>query len=74
MLRVMRRIRETSDGQVEAGLAAVKPDDVAMHFVEPSEQGPVIHRIRIDEDGEFKDPWPQGFFPQRMKEIYGDDL
>jgi predicted ATPase len=74
MLRVMRRIRETNGQQIESGLPAVTPEDVAIHFVEPSEQGPTIHRIRIDEDGEFMDPWPRGFFPERMKEIYGDDL
>ena len=34
----------------------------------------MIHRIRIDKDGEFMDPWPRGFFPERMREVYGDDL
>lgn len=74
MLRCLRRIRETGDGELESGLPSVTPDDVAVHFVEPSEQGPAIHRIRIDKDGEFMDPWPRGFFPERMKEVYGDDL
>ena len=74
MLRCLRRVRETNDVELESGLPPVKPYDVAVHFVEPSERGPVIHRIRIDEDGEFMDPWPRGFFPERMREVYGDDL
>lgn len=75
MLRCLRRIRQTSEGETENDLPDVRPDDIAVHFVEPSERGPVIHRIRIDDDGEFMDPWPpRGFFPERMKEVYGDDL
>jgi hypothetical protein len=74
MLRCLRRIRENDEGETEDGRPNVRPEDIAVHFVEPSEQGPVIHRIRIDEDGEFRDPWPRGFFPERMKEVYGDDL
>jgi hypothetical protein len=74
MLRCLRRIRETSEGETVNGLPDVRPEDITVHFVEPSEQGPVIHRIRIDDDGEFMDPWPRGFFPERMKEVYGDDL
>jgi hypothetical protein len=74
LLRCLRRIRETSAGQLGADAPTVAPDDVAVHFVEPSERGTVIHRIRLDKDGEFMDPWPRGFFPERMKEVYGDDL
>jgi ABC-type ATPase involved in cell division len=74
MLRCLRRIRETSEGESASGLPPVRPDDVAVHFVEPSERGPAVHRIRIDEEGGFMDHWPRGFFPERMKEVYGDDL
>jgi len=74
MLRCLRRIRETGEGEVQNAAPNVGPEDISVHFVEPSEQGPVIHRIRIDDDGEFMDPWPRGFFPERMKEVYGDDL
>lgn len=74
MLRCLRRIRETTEGHVAQGGPSLIPEDIAVHFVEPSESGPRIHRIRIDQDGEFMDPWPKGFFPERMKEVYGDDL
>ena len=74
MLRCLRRIRETSEGEVPEGEPSLKPEDIAVHFVEPGDDGPRIHRIRIGEDGEFLDPWPRGFFRERSKEIYGDDL
>lgn len=44
MLRCLRRIRETSDGELAPDAPTVTPDDIAVHFVEPSERGPVIHR------------------------------
>ena len=74
MLRCLRRIRETSEGKQGEDVPPMTPEDIAVHFIEPSNRGPVIHRIRIDSDGEFMDPWPRGFFPERAKEIYGDDL
>ncbi len=74
MLRCLRRIRQTSDGELTEGDPSLRPDEIAVHFVEPSEGSPRFHRIRIDEDGEFLDPWPRGFFSERMKEVYGNDL
>jgi predicted ATPase len=71
MLRCLRRIRETSEGEVPEGEPSLKPEDIAVHFVEPGDDGPHIHRIRIDEDGEFLDAWPQGFFRERGKELFG---
>lgn len=74
MLRCLRRIRETSAKQLAEGDPSLRPEEIAVHFVEPSEGSPRFHRIRVDEDGEFLDPWPRGFFAERMKEVYGDDL
>ena len=74
MLRCLRRIRENSDGKLTESGTKLDCDNIAVLFVEPTLDGPRIHRIRIDEEGEFMDPWPTGFFPERMKEIYGDDL
>jgi hypothetical protein len=71
MLRFLRRIRETSEDEVPEGAPSLKPQDIAVHFVEPGDAGPRIHRIRIDENGEFLDPWPRGFFRERGKELFG---
>ena len=75
MLRCLRRIRETSAGRGSDDDPKLSPEDIAVHFVEPDDQGqPRIHCIRIDEEGEFLDPWPRGFFRERSRELYGDDL
>jgi hypothetical protein len=75
LLRCLRRIRETTKGLSQTGGAPrVTPEELAVHFVEPCADGPRIHRIEIDGEGDFLDPWPQGFFRERVKELYGDDL
>ncbi|MDC0992071.1 DUF3696 domain-containing protein [bacterium] len=47
----------------------IKPDDIAVIYAEPTPDGTVYHHLRIDEDGEFIDPWPDGFFPERAEEL-----
>ena len=72
MLRFLRRIRETSENELPPGMPPLTPGGIAVYFVEPSETGPRIHRIRIDKEGDFIDHWPRGFFTERMKELYGE--
>jgi len=71
MLRFLRRIRETGENELPPGAPSLTPEGIAVYFVEPEEDGPRIHRIRIDRDGDFIDRWPRGFFQERMKELYG---
>ncbi|MBF0417610.1 MAG: DUF3696 domain-containing protein [Magnetococcales bacterium] len=70
MLRFLRRIRETGEHELPPGAPSLTPEEIAVYFVEPEEDGPRIHRIRIDKDGDFIDRWPRGFFQERMKELY----
>ncbi len=70
MLRCLRRIRETSKGIQVEGIPAVVPEDIAVHFVEATGNGPRIHRIEIDEEGDFIDEWPDGFFEQSFHEKF----
>ena len=69
MLRLLRRIRETSEGKVTKNLS-LSPPEVAIYFIEPYEGGISCTKIRINEDGEFIDRWPQGFFGERFEELY----
>ena len=70
MLRCLRRIRETAKRILPEGLPSVAPDDVAVHFVESTKDGPQIKRIEIDEDGDFVDEWPGGFFEESFHEKF----
>ncbi|WP_295394902.1 DUF3696 domain-containing protein [uncultured Thiodictyon sp.] len=70
MLRCLRRIRETAKGVLPEGIPAVTPEDIAVHFVESTDSRPRIRRIEIDEDGDFIDEWPGGFFEESYREKF----
>ncbi|MNR18671.1 hypothetical protein D3C85_1354080 [compost metagenome] len=49
----------------------LSPNDLAIIYVEPTEDGGQIIPIRIDGDGDFIDAWPEGFFEERIREKMG---
>lgn len=59
MLRLQRLVRA---GQL-------KNDDVSVIYVKRAEGGSEATRLRLDEDGDFMDDWPGGFFPERRREL-----
>ncbi len=61
ILRLQRRIRE----------GKIKPEDISVLYVDPNEksvEGSAIKVLRLGEDSYFKDPWPDGFFDEALKE------
>jgi len=70
ILRILRRIRETSEGELESGAIPLTPDQVAVLYVQPGKNGSEIMHIPINEEGEFDRPWPQGFFAERARELF----
>lgn len=70
MLRILRRIRETTDGELPPGLTPIRPEDVAVLYVQPGTDGSKVIEIPIRSDGEFAEQWPQGFFAERAKELF----
>jgi hypothetical protein len=69
ILRVLRRIRETAEGRLEEGQFPIKPDDLAVVYAKPTPEGTKLIHLRVTEDGDFADPWPDGFFPERAREL-----
>ena len=69
MLRILRRIRETTDKELPEGYPPISPDQVSVLYVQPSKTGAEIIHIPVTKDGEFGRPWPQGFFAERVKEL-----
>lgn len=61
ILRLMRRIRE----------GKISPDDIGVVFVEPLTHGSRFVELRIDEEGDFIDEWPGGFFEESFNEKFG---
>jgi AAA domain/AAA domain, putative AbiEii toxin, Type IV TA system/Protein of unknown function (DUF3696) len=70
ILRLLRRIRETVGDELQPDMPRVRPNEVAVHWVEPVEGGIRISPLRITEDGEFADRWPRGFFEERVEEVF----
>ena len=61
ILRILRRIREKR----------LRPDDIVVLYVEPLPgRGSRIVEIRVDEDGDFIDKWPGGFFEESYHEKF----
>ena len=70
ILRLLRRIRETANGELGSGACAIRPQDVAVLYVVPDKEGSVVTEIPIRQDGEFITDWPDGFFPERAEELF----
>ena len=70
ILRLLRRIRETTDGELPAGLPALSPDQVGVIYVERGESGVKLTALPIDATGEFTSRWPAGFFEERAGELF----
>jgi predicted ATPase len=69
ILRILRRIRETSEGNPHDGIA-VAPGDVSVCYVSQEDGQSVPRTIRIDDQGDFIDKWPRGFFEERAGELF----
>ncbi len=69
ILRILRRIRETTEGELPSDLPPIRPEDVSVLYVQPGEKGAQVVEIPVTEDGDFDRPWPQGFFEESIKEL-----
>ncbi len=75
ILRLLRRIRETTAAELPPGLSRVAASDINVLYVERSDSEQVeIRPIGIDENGKFLGRWPKGFFPERMREALPKEI
>jgi hypothetical protein len=58
---IMRIQRHVASGKI-------RPEHVAVNYIFATEGKKVAVRLRLNEDGIFTDPWPQGFFEERLGE------
>lgn len=88
LLRVLRRIRESHARkstllEMSAGVITnaeqikdrhLTADQVSVVYVSKDEFGVTqMKPLRLNDDGEFIDHWPDGFFTDRDKELFGDE-
>ena len=60
MLRLQRRIKEKK----------LSASDIVVLYVMPGMEGSTVLRLRLDENGDFIDEWPQGFFEESFQEMF----
>ncbi|MDX1972682.1 MAG: DUF3696 domain-containing protein [Candidatus Sumerlaeia bacterium] len=72
MLRLLRRIEETTDEALPPDALPLTPDQVSVNFIktDPETNRLRLYPLRIDERGEFIDEWPNGFFDERGDELF----
>lgn len=58
ILRLLRRVRE----------GRLSPNDLSVLYVQPTESGSTVLEVRVDDDGDFIDRWPGGFFEEAFNE------
>jgi predicted ATPase len=46
----------------------INPNDIIFHYVYANEDGKAVATLRLSDEGKFIDPWPEGFFPERLEE------
>ncbi|MBT0076503.1 AAA family ATPase [Vibrio alginolyticus] len=63
MLRIQRRIREKK----------ISKDLISVLYVDVGNHGAVVRQMSIDDDGDFIEHWPGGFFEERLDEMFGGD-
>jgi len=73
LLRVLRRIRETSEGKVQDRELQCQPEAVAVLYFSPQQDGSAqVHQLRVTRGGDFMDRWPDGFFEERSRELFDE--
>jgi len=70
ILRLMRRIRETSRKKLESGILGLSAEDISVLYIQSKDSQTVVKVIDIDKDGEFVQPWPDDFFDQDFHERF----
>ncbi len=72
ILRLLRRVRETSMADIQHHRFNVTPDEISILYFEPEGDESFVHLLRVSPDGTFVDRWPAGFFDERFEEMFNE--
>ncbi len=70
LLRIMKRMRQTAEKKLPAGIPPVRPEDVMVLFVEPDGGRSIVREMPLNERGELVKAWPGGFFEEGLREVF----
>lgn len=75
VMRLQRRIRETSSGDLPPEHAPLSAAEVNIIYLDRDDDGTVrAVEVGLDANGKFTDRWPRGFFPERMREALPKEI
>lgn len=70
MLRLLRRIRETTDNELPFGHPGMTPEQLSVLYVASENGQSKVTELPVDQTGEFCNRWPKGFFRERESELF----
>ena len=70
LLRLLRRIRETHEGELPPDVDGLTSEQVSVNYVEQFDDGLRIRQLQISSDGDSYGEWPKGFFEERAGELF----
>lgn len=70
LLRLLRRIRETSEGELPPGIMGLTPKELSVNYLEKLEDDLCIRQLQVTADGDSQGEWPKGFFEERAGELF----
>jgi hypothetical protein len=72
ILRLLKRIRKTTSGEVADKMLQLAPEELGVLYVERTADQTIITELGVDVQGEFVRQWPgkDGFFEERARELF----
>lgn len=70
LLRMMKRIRQTKDGELPKDVPPAKAEDIAVYLIQNDGKGVAVMQMHMNERGEFLKPWPKGLFEESLMETF----
>lgn len=69
LLRLLRRVRETMSAEQEKSHLNLHPDQLSVYYLQNENNGCKVYHLPVDENGDFTEEWPEGFFEERDDEL-----
>ncbi len=69
LLRLLRRVHETSSTRIDSK-SKLPPNDLSVVYVQATPAGAKFIPVSVTDDGDFDEPWPEGFFEERDSELF----
>jgi len=69
LLRLMKRVRQTTTGDLPKESQSLAADQISILYVESCEDRSVFREMPINSQGELIKAWPGGFFEEDLDEL-----